>query len=80
MRMWRFAAGAGPAEGGGGKPPGFMDGFLACIQHALLPLKRCGGSEGFAPAAGPLTGLLAGWLAGLLAGWLAGWLGLHLVA
>ena len=40
------------------------------FPHALLPLRGCGESTGFASAAGPP--LLACWLAGLLACWL-GW-------
>ena len=43
------------------------------FSHALLPLRGCGESTGFASAAGPhchvlVAGLLACWPAGLLVG------------
>ena len=39
----RFAAEAGPGGGGGGFASELCKGLLTDIQHALLPLPRCGG-------------------------------------
>ena len=51
----RSAAWLGPAEGGGGFALRSLSSLsiVALIQHALLPLTRCGGFSGFAHAADP---------------------------